>query len=131
MTYLIDTEVLLRMQTQPGSIGPKTTRALMNPNSELFLSAASAWEIAIKFRLGRVVLPRPPTVYVPERMAVLRMLHLPIDASHALGASMLDDHHTDPVDRLLASQALVEEMTIVTTDSSIADYGVDLLDARV
>jgi PIN domain nuclease of toxin-antitoxin system len=130
MKYLIDTEVFLRMQAQPATLGPKTTRILMDARSEMYLSAASAWEIAIKFRLGRVVLPRPPAVYVPERMAASRMLYLSLDANHALGVSTLDDHHTDPVDRLLVSQARAEEMTIITTDPTLADYGGVVLDAR-
>jgi len=81
---LLDTKVFLWMMAEPGRIGPRTTEILTKDGSELYLSAASAWEIAIKFRLGRVRLPQRPLLYVPERMAAAQILHLPISASHAL-----------------------------------------------
>jgi len=61
-------------------------------------------------------------------MAAAQILHLPIDASHALAASQLDDHHADPIDRLLVCQAKEERMRFVTTDTSLATYGIDALD---
>jgi len=69
------------MMAEPGRIGPRTTEVLAKDGAELYLSAASAWEIAIKFRLGRVRLPQRPLLYVPERMAAAQILHLPISAS--------------------------------------------------
>ncbi len=130
MRYLIDTKVFLWMQAEPEKLGPRAAEVLTADRNELYLSAASAWEIAIKFRLGRVVLPTPPARYVPERMAASRILHLPIDASHALGAAVLDDHHTDPIDRLLVSQALADKMPLLSTDTTLAAYGIEILDAR-
>jgi len=126
---LLDTKVFLWMMAEPSRIGPRTTEVLAKDGAELYLSAASAWEIAIKFRLGRVRLPQRPVLYVPERMAAAQILHLPIDASHALAASQLDDHHTDPIDRLLVCQAKEERMRLVTTDTTLAAHGIDVLDA--
>lgn len=131
MKYLVDTKVFLWMQAEPERIGPRAAEILTHDRHELYLSAASAWEIAIKYRLGRVVLPKPPAEYIPQRMAASRMLHLPIDASHALGASVLDDHHTDPIDRLLVSQARAEKMPIVTADATLAEYNIEILDAGI
>lgn len=62
-------------------------------------------------------------------MAASRVLHLPIDASHALGASELEDRHSDPVDRLLVSHAKAETMRFVTADASFAAYDIEVLDA--
>ena len=129
MKNLLDTKVFLWMMAEPGRIGPRTTEVLTKDGSELYLSAASAWEIAIKFRLGRVRLPQRPLLYVPERMAAAQILHLPISASHALAASQLDDHHTDPIDRLLVCQAKEERMRFITTDTTLDRYGIDALDA--
>jgi len=135
---LLDTKVFLWMMAEPGRIGPRTTEVLAKDGAELYLSAASAWEIAIKFRLweiaikfrlGRVRLPQRPLLYVPERMAAAQILHLPISASHALAASQLDDHHTDPIDRLLVCQAKEERMRFITTDTTFDRYGIDVLDA--
>ena len=129
MRHLLDTKVFLWMMAEPDRIGPRTTEILTKDGSELYLSAASAWEIAIKFRLGRVRLPQRPLLYVPERMAAAQILHLPIDARHALASSQLDDHHADPIDRLLVCQAKEERMRFVTTDTTLDRYGIDVLDA--
>ncbi len=129
MRYLLDTKVFLWMQAEPNKLGPRAAEILTHERNELYLSAASAWEIALKYRLGRVVLPHKPARYVPERMAASQILHLPIDASHALGVAELDDHHTDPVDRLLVSQAKLEKMRIVSADATLGHYGVEVIDA--
>lgn len=130
MKYLVDTKVFLWMQAEPEKLGPRTAEILSQANSELYLSAASAWEIAVKYRLGRVVLPDRPQRYVPQRMAASRILHLPIDANHALGVCGLDDHLSDPVDRLLVSQVKADNMRLVTADPVFGDYGIEELDAR-
>jgi PIN domain nuclease of toxin-antitoxin system len=130
MRHLLDTKVFLWMMAEPDRIGPRTMEILGKDGPELYLSAASAWEIAIKFRLGRVQLPQRPLLYVPERMAAAQIHHLPIDARHALAASQLDDHHTDPIDRLLVCQAKEERMRLISSDPSLDTYGIDVLDAR-
>jgi len=129
MRYLVDTKVFLWMQAEPSRLGPRASEALTHERNEVYLSAASAWEIAIKYRLGRVVLPDKPARYIPDRMAAAQVLHLPIDASHALGTAALDDLHSDPVDRLLISQAKLERMRIVSTDTSLGKHGVEVIDA--
>jgi len=128
--YLIDTKVFLWMQAEPDKLGPRTAEILSQDSNELYLSAASTWEIAIKYRLGRVVLPSKPTRYVPQRMAASRINHLPIDASHALGVCELDDDLSDPIDRLLVSQVNANRMRLVTADPVFDDYGIEVLDAR-
>ena len=129
MRYLVDTEVFLWMQPEPSRLGPRAAEALTHERNEVYLSAASAWEIALKYRLGRVVLPDKPARYIPNRMAAAQILHLPIDASHALGAAELDDLHTDPVDRLLVSQAKLERMRIASCDPSLGKHGIEVIDA--
>ncbi len=130
MKYLIDTKVFLWMQAEPEKLGPKTVDILAQGTNEFYLSAASAWEIAIKYRLGRVVLSNRPTRYVPQRMAASRMIDLPISIGHALGVSELDDGLTDPVDRILVSQAKAHRMRLVTADPIFGDNDSEVLDAR-
>jgi prevent-host-death family protein len=92
-----------------------------------FLSAASAWEIAIKVGLGKLKLPEPPARYVPARLAEQGMDALPIDHGHALRVAELPDHHADPFDRLLVAQAQLERMTLMTADPQLLAYEVDTL----
>jgi PIN domain nuclease of toxin-antitoxin system len=128
MRALVDTQVWLWMLAHPERIGPKATR-LLGSEAELLLSAASAWEIAIKYRLGTLELPETPERYVPERMRLTGMTPLPVEHSHALGVATLADHHRDPFDRLLVSQALVEGLPVVTADARLGRYGVDVVAA--
>jgi len=131
MKYLIDTKVFLWMQAEPEKLGPRTVDILAQGTNEFYLSAASAWEIAIKYRLGRVVLPDRPTRYVPQRIAASQMIDLPISIGHALGVSELDDGLTDPVDRMLVSQAKAHRMRLVTADPIFGDNDSEVLDARM
>ena len=91
---------------------------------ELCLSAASAWEIAIKYSQGKLRLPDPPLKYVPTRLERLGVLSLPIDQAHALHVSTLPLHHRDPFDRLLIAQAQLEHLPILTSDPVFAAYDV-------
>lgn len=127
--YLLDTRVWLWMQAQPERIGPAALTEIANEQNALFLSAASSWEIAVKVRAGKLHLPEIPPVYVPDRMRANVAGALPIEHQHALDASMLDDQHRDPIDRMIVSQAVNEQMTVITADSVFLSYGVDVIDA--
>jgi PIN domain nuclease of toxin-antitoxin system len=95
--------------------------------NEIFVSAASAWEIAIKYSKGRLVLPEPPERYMANRMAHFGFLALPIQLGHALRVASLPPIHDDPFDRLLVAQSQMENLPILTADSEIARYPVDTL----
>jgi len=129
--YLLDTEVWLWMQAQPERLGPHTLLLIADERNELVLSSASSWEIAMKFRQGRVHLPHPPDEYLPDAMLASGVGGLPVEHSHALGVSRLDDHHSDPFDRLLVSQAILEDLPIISADPSIAAYEVEFIDATL
>jgi PIN domain nuclease of toxin-antitoxin system len=101
-------------------------RALEN---DLYLSVASAWEIAIKFGLGKLELPAPPSDLVPELMSKSAVTALPIRHSHALHVAELPLHHRDPFDRLLVAQAQLEELPILTADPQFEPYEVDVIRA--
>lgn len=131
MSVLLDTQVWLWLLTRPERLGPKALLFLENGENELFLSAASAWEIAIKYRLGKLQLPEPPDRYVPDRMRMSGVEALPIEHSHALAVASLEDHHRDPFDRILVAQAQVEGLPLVSADRALAAYTVSLMDATV
>ncbi len=89
----------------------------------IFVSAASAWEIAIKSSLGRIRLPRPFSEGVDES----GFLELPIQFRHAAAVELLPSHHADPFDRMLVAQAKVERLVIVTHDRAIEPYGAPVI----
>lgn len=130
MRLLVDTHVWLWLQTEPQRLDDAVRDLLADAGNDLILSAASSWEVAIKYALGRLPLPEPPGRYVPDRMARSRTSALPITPEHALGVADLPPHHRDPFDRLLIAQAQVDGLDIVTQDRAFADYDVPVRWAR-
>jgi PIN domain nuclease of toxin-antitoxin system len=114
------------MVGEPGRFSEPSRLLLLDPDTELFLSAASAWEIAIKVALGRLRLPRPPAVLVAQWMEEDRVGALPILHAHALRAGELPAHHGDPFDRMLVAQAQIEGLTLLSADRGLAQYDVPL-----
>lgn len=129
MRLLLDTHVWLWLQVSPERLGARAFEAVSSTANELVLSAASAWEIAIKYRLGKLPLPEPPARYVPERVLRHGVTWLPIAPHHALAVADLPELHGDPFDRLLVAQAMAEGLTLVTADGALAAYGVAILAA--
>jgi PIN domain nuclease of toxin-antitoxin system len=103
---------------------------LSDSRNELLLSAASTWEIAIKFASGRLHLPDPPATYVPHRIRSTGVTPLPVTTDQTLAAGALPLHHRDPFDRLLIAQAAALGVPLVTVDQQLASYGVELLEIR-
>jgi len=93
----------------------------------LFVSAASGWEIAIKAKLGRLQLPDEPQRFILEQLSLNAIQSLPIQMSHALHVFSLPDHHRDPFDRILISQAQLEGLPILTADPQISLYPVEVI----
>jgi len=129
MRVLLDTQVWLWMQTTPGKLGPRALDLVSDPETDLHLSAASSWEIAIKYSLGKLSLPVPPGEYVPSRMQTSGTEGLAVTHAHALQVASLPDHHRDPFDRLLVAQAQVESLPVLTADPQIGRYDVEVIPA--
>ena len=102
-------------------------KVLSDGRDDLFFSAASSWEIAIKAGIGKLKLPEPPEDYVPPRIARAGMTALDVTHAHALRVHALPPIHKDPFDRLLVAQAAVEGLTILTADPQIGRYSVPIL----
>ena len=116
------------MASEPQKLSEHAAAILVDPGNELLLSAASAWEIAIKHALGRLdLLDVDPQSYVPEQRALLGIEPLPIDEIAATHVGRLPELHHDPFDRILVAQAIVEGLTLVTPDPLIARYPIRTL----
>ena len=129
MKILLDTHCWLWMAASPQRFSDRARALVEAGTNELYLSAASAWEIAIKYSLGKLRLPEPPTRYVPSRLNATGTTALPIEHSHALHVATLPPHHRDPFDRLLIAQAQLEDLPILTADPLFARYNVTTITA--
>jgi len=129
MRILLDTQCWLWMAASPEKLSARARSLVETTEHELLLSAASAWEIAIKHALGKIRLPEPPARYVPSRVETLRTVPLPIELEHALRVATLPPHHRDPFDRVIIAQAQIENLPILTADAVFGRYGVDVIAA--
>ena len=127
MKFLVDTHCWLWLQTDPERFHADFLETIAAPSSRRYLSAASVWEIAIKYAIGKLPLPEPPAIYVPERMRVSGFQELAITHAHALAVGVLPLHHRDPFDRVLVAQARLEGLTLVTADAMFVRYDVRLI----
>lgn len=127
MKLLVDTCTFLWLAAADPQLSRAATSACRDPGNAVYLSALSAWEIAIKHRIGRLPLPDSPRRYVRSRRQWLRLEPLPFDESAAALDARLPPLHDDPFDRGLVSQAIFYGMTIVTPDERISCYPVPIL----
>jgi PIN domain nuclease of toxin-antitoxin system len=127
MKFLLDTMVWLWSVGPTDKIGSEGLEILTDGQQDLYLSAASSWEIAIKTKLGKFDLPEPPPRYVPNRIAAQGIHSLSITQSHVLSVYDLPLYHSDPFDRLIIAQALAENMVILTSDRAFKKYPVELI----
>lgn len=126
MKILLDTQVWLWAAVAPERLGPSASRLLSDPAVPWFLSAASSWEISIKYELGRLPLPQPPAQWIPLRLIRDGVTPLAVQHDHACRVGELPRHHRDPFDRLLVAQAQMEGLTLVTADRRLTPYDVKL-----
>jgi PIN domain nuclease of toxin-antitoxin system len=126
LRVLLDTQVFLWLQAQPGRLRPRL-ELLDDLDNELLVSVVVPWEISIKYRHGRLELPEPPGVYVPERMQAIRAVSVPVEQSHALAVASLPQIHRDPFDRMLVAQARLLGVPIMTADQTISAYPVETI----
>lgn len=127
MTFLLDTQIFLWWSLDEPRIPGKVRTLIADPANHLLLSAASAWEIAIKVRIGKLKLPQDVATYIPDRVAQHRMRVLPVSLPHAIETAALPLHHGDPFDRLLIAQSRVEGVPIVTADPHFKNYPVEVI----
>ena len=128
MRLLLDTQVWLWLIGDEDRLTPEARSMLAAPDSELFLSIAAVWEIAIKTAAGKLRYSGHPSVQVPLHISRSGVIPLGISVEHALAAAALPMHHRDPFDRMMIAQAQAEELTLATADERFKAYDVRLLE---
>ena len=118
MNILVDTHTLLWLLSQPTTLDPEVLGHLADPATSLWVSAASAWEIAIKTRLGRLDGSTLLATWSGQ-LEAMRVDDLPIDSDDAILAGRLPWDHRDPFDRVIVAQALRRNLTVATRDAKI------------
>ena len=127
MKVLLDTHTFLWWITDDNRLSSSAREVITNGDNELFLSAATGWEIAVKAQLGRIKLPKEPHSFIAEQLRLNSIQSLPIHMSHALHVYSLPNHHRDPFDRMIIAQAQLEELPISTTDCQMAKYEIKVI----
>jgi PIN domain nuclease of toxin-antitoxin system len=124
---LLDTHAFLWWNLGSPQLSGKAREPIASGQAEIYVSAATAWEIALKARKGRLGLPAPLNQYVTERLAYYRFQALPVLINHACQTFHLPEIHTDPFDRLLVAQCQVENMSLVSADERLSQYPIEVI----
>lgn len=119
---LLDTHAFLWWVDDAPQLSRRARTAIANAQNDCYVSLASCWEMAIKVSLGKLTLPNAIERFIPEQLAANRFRLLEIDFRHVALVSSLPLHRRDPFDRLLAAQALEEDLTIVSNDPAFRSY---------
>lgn len=125
MKLLLDTHALLWWFTDDHQLSPAARAAIMDEGNEIFVSAASAWEIATKQRLGKFAELPDPAGRFGELVAADGFTHLPVNYLHSLRAGGYGLAHRDPFDRMLAAQSEIESLPLVTRDPAFILFGTE------
>ena len=123
MQLLLDTHTLIWWLANNSTLSNKAKDVIADPNNIIYVSAASAWEIAIKKSLGKLQAPDDLAMQIKAK----GFIPLFIDIPHALTVESLPWHHQDPFDRILIAQAIYEHLTIITRDRKFNVYEIDLI----
>ena len=127
MRVLLDTHVFLWAISEPDRLSSRAKEIIKGERSEVLLSLASVWEIAVKSSLGKLDLPRPAVPFVQRQLGSHRIGILPLRLSHLFVLENLPWHHKDPFDRILVAQCLDEGASLVTVDTQLRRYDVEIL----
>lgn len=127
MRVIIDTHTFLWWNTEDPQLSLRAKEIISDGQNEVFLSAASVWEIVIKTSKGKLILPEEPALYITRRLSLYRFRHLPIQISHSLRVYELPPYHNDPFDRMLIAQSQAENIPLVTKDENIQHYDLETI----
>lgn len=127
MRVLLDTHAFLWATLDPDKLSPHIRSTLQNANTDVIVSAASAWEIAIKYRHGRLSGAKAVVNDYAAAIRGLKAQELDIKRSHALLAGSFPQAHRDKFDRILAAQAQIESLTLASRDHAMKQFGVGVI----
>ena len=122
MRLLVDTCTFLWIIGGGGVLPPRIRELYLSPENDVYFSAVSGWEIALKYAAGKLPLPEVPEKLVPAERDRRGMSALPLDEEAALHVLRLPRLHRDPFDRMLVSQAIVHGLVILTPDRLVSQY---------
>ncbi len=126
MNFLLDTHTFLWWVTDNPRLSSQARDIIGDGRNILHWSAASSWEVSIKYALGRLPLPDSPEQFLPGELLKNRIESIPINDAHAFQAGRLPNYHRDPFDRMLVAQAQVESLTLLSNDKQLSLYAVDV-----
>lgn len=124
MRFLLDTHALLWLAFEQRLLSPHIRQVVADPENEILVSAATAWEITTKYRIGKLDFARGLAVNFIPRVTAAGYQLLSVTTEHALRAGLLPGDHKDPFDRMIAAQAIHENMPLLSNDSSLDIFGV-------
>ena len=124
MRILLDTCTFLWIITNDSRLSPNARSLFSEKRNEILLSAVSTWEITLKYKLGKLKLPRDPKQYIPEQRKKHYISSLSLNEEATLYLPKLPDLHKDPFDRILICQAITSNSTLLTSDELIVQYPV-------
>ena len=127
MKILLDTHAFLWWNMDAPQLSQKAKEMIASSKTEIYISAASTWEIAIKCQKGKLILPEPPEKYVISRISYYGFDILPIHISHTVKTYSLPLIHADPFDRILIAQCMLENMDMISADEYIRQYEVNVI----
>jgi PIN domain nuclease of toxin-antitoxin system len=127
MNLLLDTHVFLWYISGDANLSTRHRNAIQDPNNRIFLSVVSIWEAVIKYQLGKLPLPHPPSIYMPAQRIAHKIDSLSVGEDELAQLASLPLLHRDPFDRLLIAQALHGALTVVTVDPDVMAYAVSTL----
>ena len=127
MSYLLDMHIFLWWVLNHPNLSRSMRATIADPNHDVYVSAASAWEMTFKSSIGKLTLPSSPERWIKEQLRLNAFLPLPISIEHALAVASLPPLHKDPFDRIIIAQANVEGLTLITDDAIIPQYAVKVL----
>jgi PIN domain nuclease of toxin-antitoxin system len=126
MKLLLDTHTFLWWITDDPQLSAGARELIGDGKNTLFWSAASSWEVSIKYALGRMPLPEVPELFLPAEIEKNRIESLPIIDAHAFQVGRLPHHHRDPFDRMLVAQAQIESLALLSNDRQLSPYDVEI-----
>lgn len=121
MRYLIDTHILIWFLEGDNMLSKSNRQLITDSRNDIFVSIVSLWEIAVKISIGKLTLAKPLSDII-EQLDVENIEILPISPKHILLVTTLPFHHRDPFDRVIVSQAIVENMNLISADAIFDDY---------
>jgi PIN domain nuclease of toxin-antitoxin system len=123
MKLLLDTHILIWWLSQEQRLSQAEIDLITDSDNFIFVSAATAWEIAVKKMIGKLEAPDD----LPTALAINNFLELPITIEHSQKLYQLPLHHNDPFDRIMVAQAMSEDLTFMTRDAKIALYDIKIV----